>query len=124
MKKEKDNWKDTYRGVVHLSSGAGGWEFTLCGFAFDEPASEYGADAMTPTNAVATCPHCLEIAEWLLPYLKKEMERVSRKEKTKQRKYTCVKCGRSLPRSAVKDFDVSCSVRRFICKQCANEEGM
>lgn len=124
MKKEKNNWKDTYRGVVHLGMTGGGDEFTLCGLAYDEPASEHGADVMEMTSAVANCHDCINCAKSLMPYLEKEMKRVTKAEKSKRKKYTCEKCGGQFYRSQVKEFYTSCSVMTYICKQCANEEGM
>lgn len=124
MKKEKNNWKDTYRGVVHLGMTGGGDEFTLCGLAYDEPASEHGADVMEVTSAVANCHDCISTAMKLMPYLEKEMKRVTKAGKSNRKKYTCVKCGLDFYRSQVRGFSTSCSVRTYICKQCANEEEM
>lgn len=73
-----DNWKDTLRGVVHLGNSAGGYEYTLCGYAFDEPSSEHGAECMSVTTEVCTCEDCIRIAEEMLPYLRYELRRVSR----------------------------------------------
>ena len=52
------------------------------------------------------------------------MKRVTKTEKSKRKKYTCEKCGLDFYRSQVREFYTSCSVRTYICKQCANEEEM
>lgn len=72
------NWKDDYRGVVHLSSGACGGEFTLCGYAYDEPSSEHGAEVMRPTTEAVTCEYCISEMRTLLPYLKSESRKLNR----------------------------------------------
>lgn len=73
------NYLDTFRGVVHINSGAGGGEYTLCGLAFDEPTSEYGADSMTDTDSPVTCPDCISAAEQMLPILRRELKRAKAK---------------------------------------------
>ena len=77
-KKEMYNWEDTYRGVIHLASPGGGYEYTLCGLAWDEPSSEYGADVMEQTSKACTCRDCIGHARFLLPYLKREISRIDK----------------------------------------------
>lgn len=74
------NWKDSYRGVVHLGTFGGGGEYTLCGFAYDEPASEHNAEVMVETSDVCTCEHCLLAMRNLLPYLKRESRRIAKRK--------------------------------------------
>lgn len=73
------NLNDTYRGVIHLGCPQAGGEYTLCGYAFDEPFSEYGAEMMSNTTSPCTCPECIAIAKELLPYLKKELRKINAK---------------------------------------------
>ena len=77
----KDNWQDTYRGVVHLGYGDNMGETTLCGLTFDEPSVLYGGAYMESTSAPCTCPECIERAKMLLAYLRREMRRVKRKKR-------------------------------------------
>ena len=74
------NLNDTYRGVIHLCVPRTGGEYTLCGYAFDEPASEHDAEPMADTTSPCTCPDCIGIAKELLPYLKKEIRKITSKE--------------------------------------------
>ena len=74
-----NNLKDSYRGVVHISCVNCGGEHTLCGFAFDEPASEHGAAVMSETNDVCTCSECIDLMRKLLPYLKRESRRIAKR---------------------------------------------
>lgn len=74
----KENWFDSDRDVVHLSAQSPCGELTLCGFAFDEPASERGGELMIETDEPCTCQDCIEQARFLLPYLKREIRRVGK----------------------------------------------
>ena len=85
MKKLKQNLKDTFRGVVHIGQCGPGYEFTLCGLAWDEPCSEWGAETMEDTDAVCTCPDCYHILNELLPKLQRESKRMERKFKREKK---------------------------------------
>jgi len=76
----KENWLDTYRGVVHIGAPGGEGEHTVCGLAFDEPSSEHGGDAMQETALRPTCPDCIADGRILLEILQRQLRRVSRKE--------------------------------------------
>lgn len=80
---EMNNWDDKYRGVVHLGSPYGGFEYTLCGFAYDEPVSEHGGEAMSETDAACTCEECKRIALVIFPFLNKEIRRFDKRKKRK-----------------------------------------
>ena len=77
MDNNYDNYYDSYRNCVHLSQPGCGHEYTLCGFAFDEPASEHGVESMVSTDAPCNCSRCLAIAKELSDYLKRELKRSS-----------------------------------------------
>lgn len=80
----KDNWLDTFRGVVHIGTPHAGGDYTVCGLAYDEPASEHGADVMEETELPPTCPDCIYYGRNLLGTLRRQLRRVNRKEnKTK-----------------------------------------
>lgn len=80
----KENWLDTFRGVVHIGAPMCGGEYTVCGLAYDEPRSEHGGDAMQETDLPPTCPDCIHDGRILLETLRRQLRRVNRKEnKTK-----------------------------------------
>ena len=66
------NLYDKYRNVVHLSSPLCGYEYTLCGLAYDEPSSEHGVVSMHYVNDACTCEDCIMTMNELIPYLKRE----------------------------------------------------
>ena len=84
MPNPKENWLDTYRGVVHIGAPGCGGEYTVCGLAYDEPSSEHDEDAMVETCLPPTCPDCISDGQLLLGILQRQLRRVNRKEnKTK-----------------------------------------
>ena len=74
------NMKEPSTGVVHLWNGSycgiAAHEYTLCGLAYDEPASERGQKVMIPSKEPCNCPHCYRQAASLIPYLKKQFKRI------------------------------------------------
>lgn len=80
MPRPKENWLDTYRGVVHIGAPGGGGEYTVCGLAFDEPVSEHGCDSMQETDLPPTCPDCIYYGRILLETLRRQLRRVNRKK--------------------------------------------
>ena len=72
----KPNFYDSYRGVVHIGQPGMGGEFTVCGLACDEPASEHGAEAMKDTDLPPTCPGCIDTGRRLLDTLRRQLRRV------------------------------------------------
>lgn len=75
---DKPHYIEPSTGVVHLKSEMCGGEYTLCGLAFDEPASERGEECMEDSDAPCNCPECIETAKRLLPYLQREMRRLKK----------------------------------------------
>lgn len=77
----KENWLDTFRGVVHIGAPGCGGEYTVCGLAFDEPRSEHGGESMQETNLPPTCPDCISDGRIMLETLRRQLRRVNRKDK-------------------------------------------
>lgn len=80
MPRPKENLLDTFRNVVHIGNPTGCGEYTVCGLAFDEPATDHGADRMEDTDLPPTCPDCICDGRRLLETLRRQLRRVSRKE--------------------------------------------
>ena len=72
------NWYDEYRHVVHLASPWCGYEYTLCGLAYNEPSSEHGVDSMHRVSNACTCEECIRIMNELIPYLNREKRKVQK----------------------------------------------
>lgn len=76
MKKKYTTMLEPATGIIHINHPtACGGEFTLCGVAYDEPASERGEPAMVDCDLPANCPECLRDARVLLPILRHELRR-------------------------------------------------
>lgn len=82
----KPHFIEPSTGIVHLKSFACGDEYTLCGLAFDEHASERGEKSMLDSDEPCNCPDCIRDLEELLPYLQKEMKRLKREGKINSEK--------------------------------------
>jgi hypothetical protein len=75
----KENLKEVGSGIVHLSDSSG--EFTLCGYAFDAPATESEFDDdhhMIDTDEVVTCNDCIRIAKSYIKYFRREFRKMER----------------------------------------------
>ena len=80
MPSPKENWLDTYRGVVHIGTPNAGGDYTVCGLAYDEPASEHSADMMEQTDLPPNCPECIYYGRSLLGTLLRQLRRAGKGE--------------------------------------------
>lgn len=75
----KNCYKEPTTGIVHIKVPIFcGGEYTLCGDAFDRPSTEDGEAVMVDSSEVCNCEKCIQIAEGLLPVLKKELRRFTK----------------------------------------------
>ena len=70
------NWKDSYRGVVHLGTFGGGGEYTLCGFAYDKRAAEVAAhNNAVEERAMAELADAQSVRKWSLSDRERELQK-------------------------------------------------
>lgn len=70
-------------GIVHLMDPTvSGGEYTFCGIAWDEPATEHRGEAMVDTKLPINCEECLRNARILKNYTTRALKKPPEKKKS------------------------------------------